>query len=335
MLLKNSYYFFILIGTLLVSLFLYQCKTNSHKIDTFGDIVSPVNNPLTDEKIALGKKLFFDKRLSIDESISCASCHVPEFAFTDRKKVSEGVEGRKTERNSPSILNSGFLKTVMFDAHLTTLEMQVIVPIQEHVEMDMKMLDLIKRLRSIKEYQDAAKRIFNRDFDAFVLTRSISAFERTLLSQNSRFDQYYSGINKKALSKDEIAGWKIFSEQLYCTKCHPAPHFTNYLAENNGLYNVYGNDKGRFRIFNDSMDIGKFKIPSLRNIELTFPYMHDGTFTTVEQVFDHYEAGGKKHSLQSPIVKSFNLSEKQRTQLKKFLFSLTDTSYMKEYRLNN
>jgi cytochrome c peroxidase len=210
--------------------------------------------------------------------------------------------------------------------------MQVIVPIQEHVEMDMKMLDLIERLKNIEEYNLAAKKIFNRDFDAYVLTRSISAFERSLLSQNSRFDQFYSGKNKKALSKDELAGWRLFSDKLYCTKCHPAPHFTTYVAENNGLYLEYGNDKGRFRIFNDSMDIGKFKVPSLRNVELTYPYMHDGSKANLEDVFEHYKKGGEKHALQSSIIQSFELSAKETMQLKKFLFSLTDTSYMKDYR---
>lgn len=328
----KSYYSFILFGAIVLPLFLYQCKTNSHQIETLGKVNSPSDNPLSEEKIALGKLLFFDKRLSRDESISCASCHIPEFAFTDRKKVSEGVEGRKTDRNAPSILNSGFLKTVMFDAHLTSLEMQVIVPIQEHVEMDMKMLDLITRLKGIKEYQEAAQRIFKRDFDAFVLTRSISAFERSLLSQNSRFDQFYSGNNPKALNKDEKAGWKLFSEILYCAKCHPAPHFTTYVAENNGLYLDYGNDKGRFRIFNDSLDIGKFKIPSLRNIALTYPYMHDGSIATLEEVFDHYKIGGKKHPLQNKIIQPFELTSAETRQLKAFLVSLTDTSYMKDFR---
>lgn len=334
MLLFRSYYNFLLIGAVVLPLFLYQCKTNNGSIISMGEVVSPIDNLMTPEKIELGRKLFFDKRLSIDESISCATCHVPEFAFTDRKSVSEGVYGRKTQRNSPSLLNVGYLKTFMFDAHLTTLEMQVIVPIQEHEEMDMKMLDLLKKLKLVPEYQKAAKQIFNRDFDAYVLTRSISAFERSLLSQNSRFDSYYSGKNKNALSKNEIAGWKLFSEKLYCTKCHSAPYFTNFQAENNGLYLNYGEDKGRFRIFNDSMDIGKFKVPSLRNIELTYPYMHDGSYNTIDQIIDHYQEGGKKHVLQNSIIHPFKLSKIQRKQLKEFLFSLTDTSYMVNFGSN-
>ena len=328
---ERSYYRYLLVGAILLPLFLLNCRTNGHQVLPLGEVVAPKDNPTTAEKIALGRKLFFDKRLSMDETVSCATCHIPEYAFTDRKTVSEGIKGRKTQRNSPSILNAGYLKTVMFDAHLATLEMQVIVPIQEHVEMDMKMLDLIKRLSEVPEYQKAAKEIFNRDFDAYVLTRSISAFERSLISQNSRYDQYVKG-KKNALNADEKAGMAIFNNKLYCSGCHPAPHFTNYQAQNNGLYAEFGEDKGRFRIFNDSLDIGKFKVPSLRNIELTYPYMHDGSMKDLDQVIDHYAAGGKKHVLQDERITSFSLTEIERKQLKAFLFSLTDTSYMRSFR---
>lgn len=328
----HSYVYLILFGAILLPFFLLRCKTNSAQINVLGAIESPQDNPLSEDKIALGRLLFFDKRLSRNETISCSSCHVPSFAFTDQKKVSEGVEGRKTLRNSPSLLNSAYLKTMMFDAHLKSLELQVIAPIQEHVEMDMDMKTLLSRLNKDEHYVAEAKRIFNRDFDAFVLTRSIAAFERSLISENSRFDQFYSGIKPNALSKNEKAGWKLFSEKLYCTKCHPAPHFTTYVAENNGLYKEYGEDKGRFRIFNDSNDIGFFKIPSLRNIELTFPYMHDGSMKTIEDVIMHYSKGGKNHPLQNKTINSFNLTNLEIKQLKSFLFSLTDTSYMKNFR---
>lgn len=330
--LDRTYLIIIILGASLLPFFLLQCKTNSHQISVLGKFENPADNPLTKEKIALGRLLFFDKRLSRNETVSCATCHVPAFAFTDQKTVSEGVEGRKTQRNSPSLLNSAYLKTVMFDAHLTSLELQVIAPIQEHVEMDIDMRTLLKRLQKDEHYTNEAKSIFNRDFDAFVLTRSIAAFERSLISENSRFDQYYSGQKPNALTKNEKAGWKLFSEKLYCTKCHPAPYFTTFKAENNGLYKEYGDDKGRFRIFNDSNDIGFFKIPSLRNIELTFPYMHDGSKSTIEEVIEHYSKGGKGHNLQSKIIVPFEISPKEINQLKAFLYSLTDTSYMKDFR---
>ena len=189
-------------GALVVPLFLVRCKTGPTEVSSI-QIPTPADNPMSEEKVALGKALFFDKRLSIDESISCASCHNPAFAFTDQKKVSTGVEARMVERNAPSLLNSAFLQTVMFDAHLASLEVQVLVPIQEHTEMDIPMNELLKRLRKIEKYQQAAKSIFNRDFDAYVLTRSMAAFERSLISMNSRFDQYQQG-KKSALTKEVL-----------------------------------------------------------------------------------------------------------------------------------
>ncbi len=308
-----------------------MCRTSSSSTSNFSEIPFPEDNQYSKEKAALGRQLFFDKRLSTNNTVSCASCHIPEYAFTDRLPQSEGVMGRRTERNSPTLLNAAFLKTVMFDAHLPTLEMQVIVPIQEHVEMDMKMGDLIKKLQKIPEYQEAAKKIFNRDFDPYVLTRSIATFERTLISQDSKFDRYKKG-DKKALNKDELAGYHLFSEVLACTKCHHEPFFTNYEARNNGLYADYGKDNGRFRINNDSTDIGKFKVPTLRNIELTYPYMHDGSLGSLSDVIDHYAKGGEDHSNKDPLVKPFVITDIQKRQLISFLKALTDTTYMKDFR---
>ncbi len=319
---------FIALGSLLI-LSNSKCEnaTNNPNLAVF--VPAPADNPSTPEKVALGKKLFFDKRLSLDGTVSCASCHDPHKAFSDQLTTSVGIKGQRTERNAPSILNSGFLKTVMFDAHLKTLELQVIVPLQEPTEMGHNMKKLIPQLRAIPEYQAAAQKIFQRDFDAFVLTRAIGAFERSLVSMNSRFDQFQAG-NKKALNKDEQAGWKLFSEKLYCIKCHPAPYFTTFEAANNGLYLDFGKDKGRFRINLDSSDIGKFKIPSLRNSELTFPYMHDGSIENLENVIAHYSQGGKKHPLQSSTIVPFDLNPKEQKQLTLFLKALTDTSYLKK-----
>jgi cytochrome c peroxidase len=287
----------------------------------------PSDNPPSAQKIDLGRALFFDKRLSLDESIACADCHNPAFSFTDRKAVSDGINGKHSERNAPTLLNSAFLQTVMFDAHLKTLELQVIVPIQEATEMGHNMKVLIPKLRAIPEYQKAAKTLFNRDFDAWVLTRSIAAFERSLISLNSPYDQYMKG-NKRALSSEQQAGMKLFNS-LYCTTCHPAPYFTNFKAENNGLYLDYGNDKGRFRINLDSADIGFFKTPTLRNIELTYPYMHDGSLQSLDEVIDHYVAGGKHPKGQHFSILPFQLTPREKKQLISFLGALTDTSYLK------
>jgi len=290
----------------------------------------PSDNPPSAQKIELGRALFFDKRLSLDESVACADCHNPSYAFTDRKAVSDGINGKHSERNAPTLLNSAFLKTVMFDAHLKTLELQVIVPIQEATEMGHNMKVLIPKLRAIPEYQKAAKTLFNRDFDAWVLTRSIAAFERSLISLNSPYDQFMRG-NKQALTSDQRAGMKLFNT-LYCTTCHPAPYFTNFNAENNGLYKEYGTDKGRFRINLDSADIGFFKTPTLRNIELTYPYMHDGSLKSLDEVIEHYLVGGKHPKGQHPSILPLELTPREKKQLISFLSALTDTSYLKNFQ---
>lgn len=319
-------------GCIVIPFFIWQCRTTQvYDLQPLGVIPAPEDNLQTTDKVELGRKLFFDKRLSIDNTIACANCHIPEYAFTDRMRHSTGVEGRKTERNSPTLLNSAWLPTVMFDAHLETLERQVIVPIQEHNEMNITVGALIDKLNQIPEYREAAQRIYDRDFDAWVLTRSISAFERSLISQNSPFDQYYYGNDEKALTKSEIRGWKLFSEVLYCTECHAPPHFTNYKADCNGLYNDYGPDQGRFRIHHDSTDIGKFKVPTLRNIELTFPYMHDGSKWNLDDVIDHYAKGGEVHVNKSPIIKPFDITQRERKDLLNFLKALTDTTYMVKF----
>lgn len=328
---KKNFSVFVLAIFIGLSIF-HSCSNKSYFPPDLISVPAPQDNPTTEDKAELGRKLFFDKRLSRDGTISCATCHDPHKAFTDQLSKSRGINGQTTERNAPSILNSGFLKTAMFDAHLQSLELQVIVPIQEKTEMGHNMKELIPQLRAIPEYQAAAKKIFNRDFDAYVLTRSISAFERTLVSMNSRYDQFQRG-DKRALTKTEQAGLKLFTEKLYCTQCHPAPYFTTFVAENNGLYNDFEPiaDKGRFRIHLDSNDIGKFKVPSLRNIELTFPYMHDGSQKTLEEVIAHYSKGGQKHPKQNKVIVPFQLSEREQNQLIAFLKSLTDTSYLKKF----
>ena len=310
---------FILVTCLLVS-----CRHNNvipYPVPTL------IDNPMTEAKIELGRQLFFDKRLSINNTVSCASCHNPKFAMTDRLPLSQGVYGRTAFRNASSILNSAYSKTLMFDAHVPSLEMQAIVPLQDHAEMGHNMKYLIPKLKGIKAYQSAAREIFNRDFDAFVLTRSLAAFERTLFSFDSKFDRYSKG-DEKALSTTQKKGWQLFSQTLNCVSCHAPPFFTTYEAANNGLYHSYEKDEGRFRIHNDSLDIGKFKVPSLRNIELTFPYMHDGSMKTIDEVLNHYSEGGKHPKNQDGRIKSFSLSSSDRYALKSFFSALTDTSFL-------
>ena len=323
----------ILGGSFMLSLFFFNCTSSSiNQKDKYFSIISPENNVITSDKIEFGKKLFFDKQLSIDNTVSCATCHIPELAFTDGKVFSDGVNNLKTARNSPTLLNAAFLPTVMFDAHLTTLEKQVIVPIQEHNEMGMDMLVLLKKLRNIPEYNQLANEIFDRDFDGWVLTRAISAFERSLISDNSAFDKYYYEGDKSAMSKSAVRGWELFSKELYCTKCHPTPYFTNFLPINNGLHSDYSADKGRYRVFHDSINVGAFKVPTLRNINLTKPYMHDGSIPDLTSVIQHYQSGGSNHFNKDERIMPFEISEDQTIDLIHFFEALTDTSYMVNFR---
>jgi cytochrome c peroxidase len=313
-----------------VSILCVKCK-NTQEITTgpLSIIPAPDDNLMSEEKIALGKEFFFDKRLSLDKSISCATCHKPGLAFTDGLKVSDGILDRKSSRNSPTLLNVAFYSKLMFDAEIPTLEMQSIVPIQDHNEMGMELNELLKRLNEVPEYVEAAKKIYNREMDIWVLTRSLAAYQRSLFSNNSPFDQFYYQNKKYAISPSAKRGWKLFSEKLHCTSCHPAPLFTTNKAENNGIYSDYSSDQGRYRVTFDSTDIGKFKVPTLRNIEITDPYMHDGSFEYLEDVIEHYMRGGLKHKNQHPEIKPFTLSKKEKKDLMNFLYSLTDMSFMK------
>ncbi|MGV3629708.1 MAG: cytochrome-c peroxidase [Bacteroidota bacterium] len=307
---------------------LVKCKSwDWGESSPLGQIVHPNDNQLDSLKIALGESLFFDTRLSLDESVSCASCHKPGLAFADGKTVSDGILGRKTARNSPSILNAAFLTSVMYDGELKTLEMQAIVPIQDHNEMGMEMGALIERLRKVPEYREMARKAFNRDFDPWVLSRSIAAYERTLISDDSDFDLFYYGKKTHKLSKKQQRGWKLFSEKLHCIQCHSLPYFTSHKVENNGYTLADAEDKGRFRIHGDSSDIGKFKVPSLRNVDYTAPYMHDGKFETLEEVIDFYAAGGRHVPNQNPLIRPFTLTENEKEELLAFLESLTGQRY--------
>lgn len=315
-------------GIVLISLFFSFCTLNNEE----GKHIEPLLDEelLHQKRVDLGRSLFFEKRLSIDNTISCASCHIPELAFTDGKRVSIGVNGLTTNRNSPSILNLKNSTAFMFDAHIDNLEEQVIVPIQEHTEMNIKMGELVKKIKKLKIYQNASREAYSRDFDAWVLTRSIAEFERTLISDNSSFDQFIHG-DTSSFTDSQKRGWKIFSEDLKCLECHSLPHFTNNQALNNGLYKDYGADQGRFRIHHDSLDIGKFKVPSLRNITLTGPYMHDGSIKTLKEVIEHYSQGGKGHWNQDPRIKPFSLNHTELSDLINFFNGLTDTSYMSNF----
>lgn len=289
------------------------------------EVPFPQDNPITAEKIAFGKSLFFDKRLSRTNEISCAGCHNPQKAFTDGLVKSRGVNGAVAMRNAPSLFNSAFFKSYMYDGEVKTLEEQVLVPLQDHLEMGSSMKEVLDKLSKDPNYMRLAKSLFNRELDAYVITRAISTYERSLISRNSKFDRYRAG-EKNVLNANEKAGWLLFSRKLYCIKCHSGPDFTNYSVVSNGLYRDYGIDQGRYRINGLEKEKGTFKVPGLRNVSLTAPYMHDGSIRTLKEVIMHYARGGESFSNKSDIIKPFELNDLEISQLESFLRTLTDTS---------
>ena len=315
---------FLFFGFFLI-LLIYGCESQGGTDFYLGEMPIPSDNPMTTEKIELGRQLFFDKRLSPDNSVSCSTCHQPNKAFTDGLMISKGFHNRMAMRNAPTLLNVGFLKKLMFDGEVPNLEMQVLVPLKDSAEMANDMRLLISKLNKIPKYNKQAKQIFQRDFDAYVLTRSLASFQRSLISDHTPYDQYVKG-DRKAMSLSAIRGYKLFTEKLYCTKCHTPPFFTNFKVENNGLYADYTNisDKGRFRIHGDSSEIGMFKVPTLRNISRTFPYMHDGSIVSLDEVIEHYVKGGSHSPFQSKTILPFQISVREKNDLIEFLKALSD-----------
>jgi len=292
----------------------------------FPSMEFPENNKFTLERWELGKKLFNEKALSIDSSVSCASCHKPTLAFSDDVAFSPGVENRNGVRNSPTLANIGYHPYFTREGGVPTLEMQVLVPVQEHNEFGFNIVLISERLLSDTLYQSMAQEAYNQPLNPFVITRAISNFERTLISGLSPYDSFKDNIN--TLTAAQQRGMNLFfSNKTNCSSCHDSFNFTNYSFANNGLYENY-DDPGRFRFTQEETDRALFKVPSLRNIELTAPYMHDGSIQTLEEVIDHYITGGKNHNNKSEIIVPLNLTDTEKQELILFLHSLTDKSFI-------
>lgn len=294
----------------------------------FPEITFPIDNAYTPERWALGKKLFFDPVMSVDSTISCASCHIPALAFSDQVAFSLGVGDRVGVRNSPSLANVAYQPYLLREGGVPTIEMQVLVPVQEHNEFDFNILLIAERLQSDSTYSKMALEAYGRIPDAFVITRALANFERSLLSGNSAYDQYTQRNNHNAMTMEQVRGMNLFfSSRTNCTTCHTGFNFTNYAFENNGLYDVY-EDPGRQRLTGKEEDRALFKVPGLRNVELTSPYMHDGSMATLEQVVAHYQSGGHNHPHKNAVLKPLDLTTTEQNDLVAFLKSLTDDTFV-------
>jgi cytochrome c peroxidase len=290
----------------------------------FPPITFPDDNQPTQNRIDLGKKLFFDPIMSRDSSVSCATCHLPEKAFADNLKVSIGINGRKVDRNSPSLLNVAYQPVLFWDGGVPTLEMQVLAPIDNHAEFDFDINEIVKRLAKHPQYPLLFQKAYNQNPSVFAVTRAIANFERSLIGGTSKYDRFLKNLDSTVFTLSEKNGMKIFfGENGECFHCHGGFNFTDNSFRNNGLYLVYP-DSGRAKITSLKQDVGKFKVPSLRNVEKTAPYMHDGSLATLEDVMAHYMKGGNKHPNKSGVILPLHLSKQEQQDLLNFLKTLTD-----------
>lgn len=299
----------------------------------FPAMLYPEGNEYSYDRWYLGKKLFYDPRLSLNNSVSCASCHHADKAFSDTIALSFGDNHTMGKSNAPTLTNIGYNPAFTRAGGVPTLEMQILVPIQEHDEFNTNLVELVQKLSRDSFYTQYARKAYNRAFDAFVLTRAISNFERSLISGNSAYDQYHYQNKKNALTQSQLNGMNLFfSSKTNCSQCHSGFNFTNYAFETNALLDQY-RDSGRMRLTRLETDRARFKVPTLRNIALTAPYMHNGSLSTLEQVIGNYNNGGKSHSNKSNLIKPLNLTQTEKNELIDFLNSLTDYSFINNQNL--
>jgi cytochrome c peroxidase len=321
----------------------------------------PANNQQTAEKIALGRQLFNDKRLSQDGSISCASCHNQDRAFTDGQKVAVGIRQQTGFRNAPTVVNTAFYQTLFLDGRAASLEEQALGPFLNPIEHGLKSQQQIAAIVAQDPvYQEQFTRIFNsREITAEQVAQAIASFERTLIAGNSAFDRYLFGRDRKALTQSETRGMRLFRRKGNCANCHEISG-KDALFMDNRFYNLgvgftkvnpqiaefvqalrAGEDAsgfsfsdaqraelGRFNVTQVIADIGKFKTPTLRNIALTAPYMHDGSINTLEDVVEYYDKGGEKNPFLDPAIFPLHLTAEEKQDLVAFLKALTSAGYL-------
>ncbi|MBL4704353.1 MAG: c-type cytochrome [Flavobacteriales bacterium] len=325
----------VVIATSIIILGLFACRQVHSQYHDFS-VVTDDKSSLSDSLLAqveLGRFLFYEQLLSRDSSLSCGSCHMQNLAFTDGEKTSIGFKGQRISRNAPTLANAKDRTMLLLDGVNPSLEDQVLVPIAEHKEFDFHVLLIAERLKTIPKYVSLSQKAYHRLPDAYVITHSIAAFERTLISDNSAYDNYLRG-DSLSLTASQYRGKDLFFNVLYCSECHTGPNLTNEGLSNNGLYLHYA-DSGRMRSSEKEIDRAIFRVPTLRNIMLTNPYMHDGGFSTIKDVIHHYSTGGKANPHKSEIIQPFNLTDEQTEDLIQFLHSLTDKSFINNKAFSN
>jgi len=320
----------------------------------------PADNPVTPEKVALGRRLFFDRRLSPNNTMSCAMCHLPTQGFTvNETRLAVGVNGQTTKRNPPTLYNVAYQRRLFHDGREFTLEDQVISPLTNPVEMGNPSIGyVVDKIRRLPEYSEQFRKVFSQDVGVATLGKALATYERTLLSGNSPFDRWYFGGDHTAVSDAVKAGFKIFMGRGQCFNCHSMNKegtlFTGQGFFNTGVAQLQlipekhvevdlggglrihmpraqideillppSKDLGRYEITLDPTDLWRYKTPSLRNVALTAPYMHNGVLLTLEEVIDYYDRGGTGAEGQDPRIAPLQLKPEEKQALLALLRSLT------------
>jgi cytochrome c peroxidase len=290
----------------------------------------PADNPLTEDKAALGRRLFFDPVLSNDRSVSCATCHDPARAFADGRTLAVGVFGRVGKRHSPSLVNRGFGRTHFWDGRAATLEAQVLQPIVDPNEMDLSLEEAAKRLNDHESYRAAFQSVFGRPISQEDLGRALATYLRTIRSGDAPYDRFIAG-DPDGLSSEQQLGLRIFRTKGRCFICHFEPLFSDenfhstgvaWRIESGSATGSYQDD-GRFLVSSRELDRERFKTPTLREIARTAPYMHDGSQATLADVVDFYDRGGRPNPNLFPAIGPLNLSAEEKQALIAFLEALS------------
>jgi cytochrome c peroxidase len=298
-------------------------------------VTYPPDNPYSKARAALGKRLFFDPVLSGSNQIACATCHDPELGWGDGRRTSFGHDRQLGTRNAPTLLNAGHWETFFWDGRAATLEEQALFPIQDPIEMNQDLASLPAELSTDSTYRQSFQEAFGSpEVTVERIAQALATFERGIRSRKSRFDRFMEG-NYSALNDDEIAGLHLFRTKAKCINCHNGPFLTDQQFHNNGQshFGRPGEDLGLFNITGDSLDMGKFRTPSLRDVVFTGPYLHHGNIVELDEVLFMYDQGmpqiipkrldGTRQPAHSPILQPLGLTETERNQLKAFLHALS------------
>ena len=284
----------------------------------------PAGNPATPGKVQLGQRLFRERLLSRDRSIACVDCHQPKRAFADGRAKAVGVYGRQGPRSVPTLINRAWGESFFWDGRTSTLEEQVVLPIQAETEMDLTLDEAVLRLRQKRRYRNAFAAVFDREPNPDDLAQALAAYVRTILAGDSPYDRYLFG-KPDALSARELAGLRLFQGEANCSVCHSGPMFSDERFHNTGIAWQDGKylDEGRAFVTEQQQDRGKFKTPTLREVARTGPYMHDGSLATLEDVVNFYANGGRKNPYLDSALRPLTLTDDDKDALAAFLRSLT------------